>query len=76
MKKLFMKPLAAIALITVLTGSLVACTSVANSSNTNIDNGHNAQNSLDYDGIYDNKTTLFLNSNFLANFLNARSRKR
>lgn len=31
---------------------------------------------LDYDGIYDNKTTLFLNSNFLANFLNARSQKR
>ena len=45
MKKLFIKPIAAIALITVLIGSVVACTSVANSSNTNIDNDHNAQNS-------------------------------
>ena len=52
MKKLFMKPVAAIALITVLMGSVVACTSVANSSNTNTDNVHNARNSLDYDGIY------------------------
>ena len=52
MKNLIKKPIASVALALFSMMSFTACNSVKNASNENIDNAHNAKNSLDYDGIY------------------------